>query len=139
MGFVAHIKGVRSHQIVEDAYTVLKNMEHRGACGCEANTGDGAGMLTALPHEFLARVAREELQADLPEPGMFGAGAVEIVGPSGGEVVERHHLTDAGGLGEPAAQVGADEAGTPGDDDVEGLWCGSHGGLPSATSGRVFS
>jgi glutamate synthase (NADPH/NADH) large chain len=54
VGFVAHIKGQRSHQIVEDAWTVLKSMDHRGACGCEANTGDGAGILTALPHDFLA-------------------------------------------------------------------------------------
>ncbi len=76
VGFVAHIKGERSHQIVRDAETVLKNMDHRGACGCEANTGDGAGMLTALPHEFLRKVARDELKADLPEPGRFAAGVV---------------------------------------------------------------
>ena len=76
VGFVAHIKGHRSHQIVTDAVTVLENMEHRGACGCEANTGDGAGILTALPHEFLAKVAREDLSVELPEPGRFGAGLV---------------------------------------------------------------
>jgi len=76
VGFVANIKGTRSHQIVDDAYIVLKNMEHRGACGCEQNTGDGAGILTALPHAFLAKVAKDELQADLPEPGRFGAGVV---------------------------------------------------------------
>ncbi len=76
VGFVAHVKGKRSHQIVEDAYVILKNMEHRGACGCEPNTGDGAGILTGLPHEFLAKVAREDLQADLPEPGEYGAGVV---------------------------------------------------------------
>ena len=69
VGFVAHIKGQRSHQIVLDAHTILKNMEHRGACGCEPNSGDGAGILTALPHEYLAKVAREDLKADLPEPG----------------------------------------------------------------------
>src|SRR5210317_118156 len=73
VGFVAHIKGQRSHQIVEDAYQTLLHMDHRGACGCEPNTGDGAGILTALPHEFLAKVARDDLQADLPEPGQFGA------------------------------------------------------------------
>ena len=50
VGFVANIKGKRSHQIVLDADEVLRAMDHRGACGCEANTGDGAGMLTALPH-----------------------------------------------------------------------------------------
>jgi glutamate synthase (NADPH/NADH) large chain len=76
IGFVAHIRGVRSHEIVLNAAEVLRNMEHRGACGCEANTGDGAGMLTALPHEFLRRVARDELAADLPAPGQFAAGLV---------------------------------------------------------------
>lgn len=76
VGFVAHIKGKRSHQIVLDAAEVLIAMDHRGACGCEANTGDGAGMLTALPHDFLAKVAQEELGAELPEPGKFGAGVL---------------------------------------------------------------
>ncbi len=51
-------------------------MNHRGACGCESNTGDGAGILTALPHEFLAGVAKADLGADLPEPGKFSAGLV---------------------------------------------------------------
>ena len=76
VGFVAHIKGERSHQIVHDADEVLRKMDHRGACGCESNTGDGAGMLTALPYEFLARVADEDLGQSLPEPGCFAAGNV---------------------------------------------------------------
>ena len=76
VGFVAHIKGVRSHQIVQDAREVLINMDHRGACGCEPNTGDGAGILTALPHEFLAKVAQRDLQAQLPAPGSYAAGNV---------------------------------------------------------------
>jgi glutamate synthase (NADPH/NADH) large chain len=76
VGFVAHIKGQRSHQVVRDADTVLKNMEHRGGCGCEPNTGDGAGMLTALPHEFLAKVSKADLGAELPPPGQYAAGLV---------------------------------------------------------------
>jgi glutamate synthase (NADPH/NADH) large chain len=76
VGFVANITGKRDHQIIRDADTVLRNMTHRGACGCEANTGDGAGILTALPHEFLRKVARDALKADLPEPGRFAAGVV---------------------------------------------------------------
>ena len=43
VGFVAHIKGKQSHDIVSNALTMLENMDHRGACGCEVNTGDGAG------------------------------------------------------------------------------------------------
>ncbi|HHQ14627.1 MAG TPA: glutamate synthase subunit alpha, partial [Chromatiales bacterium] len=76
VGFVAHIKGERSHQIVKDADHLLCRMDHRGARGAEKNTGDGAGILTALPHEFLTRVAQEDLGATLPEPGRFGVGVV---------------------------------------------------------------
>ncbi|QGJ69024.1 Large subunit of NADH-dependent glutamate synthase [Planctomycetales bacterium 10988] len=76
VGFVAHIKGERSHEIVLEADEILRNMEHRGACGCEANTGDGAGMMTALPHGFLKKVAANELNSELPEPGSFAAGNV---------------------------------------------------------------
>ena len=76
VGFVAHIKGKRSHKIIEDADHLLCRMDHRGARGAEPNTGDGAGMVTALPHEFLARVARETFGVTLPEPGKFAAGVV---------------------------------------------------------------
>jgi glutamate synthase (NADPH) large chain len=51
-------------------------MDHRGACGCEANTGDGSGMMTALPHKFLQRVAKADLHIDLPEPGRYAAGLI---------------------------------------------------------------
>ncbi len=76
VGFVANVKGERSHQIIRDADHLLCRMDHRGARGAEKNSGDGAGILTALPYEFLARVARDELQAELPAPGKFSAGVV---------------------------------------------------------------
>ncbi|MCH8829794.1 MAG: glutamate synthase subunit alpha, partial [Planctomycetes bacterium] len=76
VGFVAHIKGERSRQIIDDANRILNHMSHRGACGCEKNTGDGAGMLTALPHDFLARVASADLGVTLPQPGSYGVGIV---------------------------------------------------------------
>ncbi|MCL4110102.1 UNVERIFIED_CONTAM: hypothetical protein GTU68_024947 [Idotea baltica] len=76
VGFIAHIKGKRSHQIVLDAARMLRHMDHRGGCGCEANTGDGAGILTALPHAFIKRVAKESLNVDVPEEGHYGAGIV---------------------------------------------------------------
>ena len=76
VGFVAHIKGERSRQIVIDADEMLKRMTHRGACGCEENTGDGAGILTALPYEFLEKVAKTELKATLPARDRYGAGIV---------------------------------------------------------------
>ncbi|MDQ1362495.1 MAG: glutamate synthase large chain, partial [Pseudomonadota bacterium] len=76
VGFVAHIKGKPSHQIVLDADHILRRMVHRGGCGCEANTGDGAGILTSLPHAFLARVAREAFGVELPAKGQYAAGNV---------------------------------------------------------------
>ncbi|MCH2113368.1 MAG: glutamate synthase-related protein [Pirellulales bacterium] len=76
VGFVAHIKGERSHQILIDAEEILRNMDHRGACGCEPNTGDGAGILTALPHAFLQKVVKADLGLDLPPAGSFAAGNV---------------------------------------------------------------
>jgi glutamate synthase (NADPH/NADH) large chain len=76
VGFIAHIKGVPSHQNVIDADTILQNMDHRGACGCEPNTGDGSGILCGLPHKFLRKVAQRDLGVDLPEAGRFAAGLV---------------------------------------------------------------
>ncbi len=76
VGFIAHIKGEPSHQIIRDADHLLCRMDHRGARGAEANSGDGAGILTALPHDFLRRIAKDELGTELPEPGKFAAGLV---------------------------------------------------------------
>ncbi len=76
VGFIAHIKGVPSHQNVIDADTILQNMDHRGACGCEPNTGDGSGIMCGLPHKFLRKVAKHDLGVELPEPGRFAAGLV---------------------------------------------------------------
>lgn len=76
VGFVANVKGKPSHQIVVDADTILKNMDHRGACGCEQNTGDGAGILVGLPDGFLRRVAKEEFHVDLPAKGLYAAGNI---------------------------------------------------------------
>ena len=63
IGFVAHIKGKKSHQIIKDGLTMLANMEHRGGCGCEPTTGDGAGILTGMPHDFCVKVAKKDLES----------------------------------------------------------------------------
>src|SRR5580700_9165612 len=76
VGFVANIKGVRCRQIIDDADRILRHLIHRGATGCEANTGDGAGMLTGLPHELFRRLAQQDLRVELPEPGYYGVGNV---------------------------------------------------------------
>src|SRR5580698_10594661 len=73
LGFVVHMKGKKSHQMVSDALKILVNLDHRGACGCEANTGDGAGLLLQVPHELFAAEA-EKLGFKLPAAGQYGVG-----------------------------------------------------------------
>ena len=75
VGFVVDIKGRKSHRIVQQAIQILRNLDHRGACGCEANSGDGAGVLVQMPHRFLAEAARKARIA-LPEAGQYACGLV---------------------------------------------------------------
>ena len=75
IGFVASIKGNKSHQNISDALTVLENMEHRGACGCENNTGDGAGIMIQTPHEFFFEECLK-LGVHLPSFGRYGVGVI---------------------------------------------------------------
>ena len=67
VGFVVNIKGKKSHTIVRQALQVLINLLHRGACGCEPNTGDGAGILLQTPDKFLRREC-DRLSIPLPGP-----------------------------------------------------------------------
>jgi glutamate synthase (ferredoxin) len=75
VGFVVDLKGRPSHQRIRDALQILLNLQHRGACGCEKNTGDGAGILLQLPHRFFAQEA-DRLGIRLPPPGAYGVGQV---------------------------------------------------------------
>ena len=75
VGFVVNVKGKKSHQIIQQALQVLRNLDHRGACGCEANTGDGAGLLMQMPHAFLQKQC-DKLGFKLPKPGQYGAGLI---------------------------------------------------------------
>jgi len=75
VGFVVNIKGKKSHPIVLQALQVLRNLQHRGACGSEANTGDGAGILMQVPHMFLEQTCRV-MKIALPGPGEYGVGMV---------------------------------------------------------------
>ena len=77
VGFVVNVKGRRSNEIVRQGLTLLLNLNHRGACGCENNTGDGAGILIQMPHHFFQK-ACEPLSIRLPKPGHYGAGIVYL-------------------------------------------------------------
>src|SRR5262249_47817643 len=77
VGFVVDLKGRQSHTLVAQALQILINLEHRGACGCEKNTGDGAGIILQTPHGFLAREC-DRLGIALPAPGAYGVGMVYL-------------------------------------------------------------
>ena len=71
IGALAHLKGRRSHQMIDDALSVLVNLEHRGGVGLEPNTGDGAGILFQVPHRFFRREAQKYGRL-LPDEGDYG-------------------------------------------------------------------
>ena len=77
VGFLVNVKGKKSNQIVRQALQILVNLDHRGACGCEANTGDGAGILMQMPHEFLKLVSAES-KVPLPSAGEYGVGMLYL-------------------------------------------------------------
>jgi glutamate synthase (ferredoxin) len=83
VGFVADIQGRKSNKLVRDALQVLKNLGHRGACGCEENTGDGAGVMIQLPDAFL-RSCIDGLGFTLPPVGHYGCGII-FLPPEPGE------------------------------------------------------
>ena len=94
VGFIAHVRGERSHSLMKQATHMLTQMDHRGACGCEPNTGDGAGMLTALPHALLRRVAADDLGAELGPPGTFAAGLFFLPQDDGERALCRQTVED---------------------------------------------
>ena len=75
VGLVANIKGIQSREIMDDAYIINSRMDHRGGCGFEENTGDGAGILVAIPHEFF-KVECKKLKINLPNKGGYAVGNV---------------------------------------------------------------
>ncbi len=100
VGFVVDIKGRKSHRIVQQAITVLRNLDHRGASGCEANTGDGAGVLLQMPHRFLTEACRKARIA-LPEAGQYACGLVFLPrNPTRRRKLEEHfsHIVQSTGL-----------------------------------------
>src|ERR1044072_8535462 len=111
VGFVVNMKGRKSHSLVQQALEILVNLDHRGACGCEANTGDGAGILLQTPHEFLKR-ATDKSGFKLPAPGQYGVGMLfmpkdpaerEQVKAAFGRIITEEGQTLLGGRDTPTA------------------------------------
>ena len=75
VGFIANIKSKASFKITEDALEMLSRMGHRGACGCEANTGDGAGILTNIPHDFFFQEIQSQFSVSV-KAGNYGVGNI---------------------------------------------------------------
>jgi glutamate synthase (NADPH/NADH) large chain len=101
VGFIADIKGRKSHQIVEDGLRILCNLEHRGATGADPRMGDGAGILVQIPHKFFAKKC-EALGFKLPKPGEYAIGYLfmptdnewrQIIRDIYAEVIEREGLS----------------------------------------------
>jgi glutamate synthase (NADPH/NADH) large chain len=90
IGFVASISGEKSHEIIKKGIQVLLNLAHRGACGCDPETGDGAGVLIQIPHKFFAREC-EKLGFALPKPGTYGVGMTFLP-------VEKHQRLTSEGI-----------------------------------------
>lgn len=76
VGFICHIKGEQSHKIVSDARQLLCAMTHRGATGADSRDGDGAGVMTGIPHLFFKREAERDIGYILPTPGEYAVGNV---------------------------------------------------------------
>ncbi|MCA6079005.1 glutamate synthase large subunit [Fulvivirga sedimenti] len=90
IGCIANIQGIKGHEIIQDALDMLENMEHRGGTGSDPETGDGAGILIQLPHDFL-RIKCLELGFDLPKPGTYGCGMIFF--PTNQQVREKCRAT----------------------------------------------
>lgn len=101
MGFVAHIKGKRSHDIVRQALGMLVRMEHRGGQGSEPNSGDGAGIMLQLPHHFFAHTMAAQ-GVELPPPGDYAAGMLFL---SPNEAIRAGQEADLGKLIEEEGQT----------------------------------
>ncbi|KAI9277575.1 hypothetical protein BY458DRAFT_554293 [Sporodiniella umbellata] len=80
VGFMVHVKGHRSHKILSEASYILCNMTHRGASGADIRDGDGAGVMTGIPHDFLVNEARRLLGIELPEEGRYAVGNLFMKG-----------------------------------------------------------
>jgi glutamate synthase domain-containing protein 2/glutamate synthase domain-containing protein 1/glutamate synthase domain-containing protein 3 len=76
VGFLVDMKGRKSHRIVEGALEICVNLDHRGGCGCDANTGDGAGLFLQIPHKFFKKVCKSKGGFDLPDEGSYGVGFI---------------------------------------------------------------
>ncbi|MDI4665787.1 glutamate synthase large subunit [Xanthobacter autotrophicus] len=88
VGFVADIKGRKSHRIIQDGINILLNLEHRGAVGADPRAGDGAGMLVQIPHKFFVKEAAR-LGFTLPEPGRYAVGHIFLPRDAEGEEIVR--------------------------------------------------
>src|ERR1700704_7187268 len=90
IGFVANVRGHKSHEIISKGIQVLLNLTHRGACGCDPETGDGAGILLQIPHQFFVRECGK-LGFELPLPGAYGVGMTFLP-------VEKHQRLQCEGI-----------------------------------------
>ncbi|HLA21661.1 MAG TPA: glutamate synthase subunit alpha, partial [Pseudolabrys sp.] len=121
VGFIADIKGRKSHLIVEDGLRILCNLEHRGAVGADPRMGDGAGILVQIPHKFFAKEAKR-IGFTLPKPGEYAVGYLfmptdpnwrQIIRDIYAEVIAREGLTLLGWRNVPTDNASLGESVKP--------------------------
>ena len=76
VGFIVHIDGQTTHDVLVSAQELSRRMTHRGACSADNDSGDGAGALIGVPHSFYQHKLREEFSLELPESGKYGTGLI---------------------------------------------------------------
>src|SRR3954466_12049232 len=96
MGFIVNLNGDKTHDIIRKGIEILINLTHRGACGCDPETGDGAGITIQIPHKFFARECAK-LGFTLPSEGEYGVGMTFLP-------VERHQRLQCEGILERIVQ-----------------------------------
>jgi glutamate synthase (NADH) len=89
VGFICHIQGIQCHKIVSDARQLLCAMTHRGATGADSRDGDGAGVMTGIPHAFFKREVERDLGSALPEPGEYAVGNI-FFKPNDPALLQKH-------------------------------------------------
>src|SRR6056297_2624596 len=96
VGVVMDLDGGSDHETVADGLALLENLEHRGTTGAEKGTGDGAGIMLQMPHEFFA----EEIDADLPDPGAYAVGTLFLPKDDDGATADLKALVETELAGE---------------------------------------
>jgi hypothetical protein len=112
VGFIADLKGRKSHKIIDDGLTILLNLEHRGAVGADPRMGDGAGILVQIPHKFFVKEAAR-IGFKLPKPGEYAVGYLFMPQDSNWRQIIRDVYAEVGALCRPTTRRSVNQSSQP--------------------------